>query len=47
LQEAIDRYPDGHNREPEPFVGTAEPDAIAEKVRLGYHDSVSIERQAG
>jgi len=36
-----------HNREPKPFVWTADPDAIVEKVRQGYHALASIGRQAG
>ena len=45
LQEAIDRYLAEHNRNPKPFVWTADPDAIVEKVRRGYH--ALAERQAG
>ena len=47
LQEAINRYVDEHNRDPRPFVWTADPDAIVEKVRRGYHALASMERQAG
>jgi hypothetical protein len=32
LQEAINRYLNEHNRDPRPFVWTADPDAIVEKV---------------
>jgi transposase len=37
LQEAINRFVDEHNRDPRPFVWTADPDAIVEKVRRAYH----------
>ena len=47
LQEAINRYLDEHNRDPRPFVWTADPDAIVEKVRRGYHALASVGRQAG
>jgi transposase len=47
LQEAINRYLDEHNRDPKPFVWTADPDAIVEKVRRGYHALASMERTAG
>jgi transposase len=47
LQEAINRYLDEYNRDPRPFVWTADPDAIVEKVRRGYHALASMERQAG
>lgn len=36
LQEAINRFMAEHNREPKPFVWTADPDAIVAKVRRGY-----------
>lgn len=36
LQEAINRYVAERNREPKPFIWTADPDAIVEKVRRGY-----------
>src|SRR4051794_6793821 len=36
-----------HNCEPKPFVWTADPDAMVEKVRQGYHALASIGRQAG
>jgi transposase len=35
LQEAINRFIEEHNAEPKPFVWTADPDAIIEKVRRG------------
>ena len=38
-------YFDEHNRDPKPFAWTADPDAIAEKVRRGYH--ASLGRQTG
>ncbi|HEX6014884.1 MAG TPA: IS630 family transposase [Geminicoccaceae bacterium] len=47
LQEAINRYLDEHNRDPKPFAWTADPDAIAEKVRRGYHALASVGRQTG
>jgi transposase len=47
LQEAINRFVAEHNREPKPFVWTADPDAIVEKVRRGYHALASMERRAG
>ena len=37
LQEAINRFVAEHNRDPRPFVWTADPDAIVEKVRRAYH----------
>jgi transposase len=46
LQEAINRYLDEHNRDPRPFVWTADPDAIVEKVRRGYRALASLGRQA-
>jgi transposase len=36
LQEAINRFVAEHNRDPRPFVWTADPDRIVEKVRRGY-----------
>ena len=36
LQAAINRYLAQHNTDPKPFVWTAEPDGIIEKVRRGY-----------
>ena len=37
LQAAINRYLGDHNRQPKPFVWTADPDRIIEKVKRGYH----------
>jgi transposase len=37
LQEAINRFVAEHNRDPRPFVWTADPDAVVEKVRRAYH----------
>jgi hypothetical protein len=37
LQEAIKRFVEEHNRDPRPFVRTADPDAIVKMVRRGYH----------
>jgi transposase len=42
LQAAINRYLDEHNTDPKPFVWTAEPDGIIEKVRRGYQAFRSI-----
>jgi transposase len=42
LQAAINRYLDEHNADPKPFVWTAEPEAIIEKVRRGYQASRSL-----
>ena len=36
LQAAINRYLGEHNRQPKPFVWTADPDHIIEKVKRGY-----------
>jgi transposase len=36
LQAAINRYLGEHNRKPKPFVWTADPDRIIEKVNRGY-----------
>jgi hypothetical protein len=47
LQEAINRFVQEHNRSPRPFVWTADPDAIIEKVRRGCHALASIGRQPG
>jgi hypothetical protein len=47
LQEAINRFVAEHNRSPRPFVWTADPDGIAEKVRRAYHVLASSGRQAG
>ena len=40
LQAAINRYLDQHNADPRPFVWTAEPDGIIEKVRRGHQASL-------
>jgi hypothetical protein len=45
LQEAINRFVEEHNKRPKPFVWTADPDAIVEKVRRGFH--ALARRQAG
>jgi transposase len=37
LQEAINRFVEEHNRDPKPFVWTADPNRIVEKVRRAYH----------
>jgi transposase len=37
LQEAINRFVEEHNRDPRPFVWTADPGAVVEKVRRAYH----------
>jgi hypothetical protein len=42
LQAAIHRYLDEANADPKPFVWTAEPDGIIEKVRRGYQASQSV-----
>jgi hypothetical protein len=47
LQEAINRFVEEHNRSSRPFVWIADPDAIVEKVRRGYHALASVERRAG
>ena len=47
LQEAINRYLEEHNRDPRPFMWTADPDAIVEKVRRAYHALAPCERHAG
>ena len=39
LQAAINRYLDQANQDPRPFVWTAEPDSIIQKVRRGYQAS--------
>ena len=44
LQEEINRFVEEHNRHPRPFVWTADPEAIAEKVRRGYHALASMTR---
>jgi transposase len=47
LQEAINRFVEEHNERPRPFVWTADPEAIVEKVRGGYHALASMTRPAG
>jgi len=47
LQEAINRHLAEHNGSPKPFVWTADPDAIVEKVRRGCRAMTSMERHAG
>jgi hypothetical protein len=47
LQVAINRFVREHNERPGPFVWTAGPDAIVEKVRRGYHALASIGRHMG
>jgi transposase len=47
LQEAINRFVAEHNRHPRPFVWTADPEAIVEKVRRGYRALASMGWQAG
>jgi len=48
LQEAINRHLAEHNRNPWPFVWTADPDVIVEKVRRGYQTLARMgERRAG
>jgi hypothetical protein len=42
LQAAINRYLAQANQDPRPFVWTAEPDSIIEKVRRGYQASRSL-----
>jgi hypothetical protein len=43
LQEAINRYLEEHNLDPRPFVWTADPDAMVEKVRRAYHALAAME----
>jgi hypothetical protein len=47
LQEAINRYLAEHNQDPRPFVWTADPDAVVEKVRRGYHAMATMARPGG
>jgi transposase len=42
LQEAINRFVEEHNRDPKPFVWTADPDRIVEKVRRTYHALAAV-----
>ena len=41
------RLVEEHNRDPRPFVWTADPDRIVEKVRRGYQPSARTARAAG
>ena len=41
LQAAINRYLGEHNRKPNPFLWTADPDRIIEKVNRGYQKIAS------
>jgi hypothetical protein len=41
LQAAINRYLGEQNRKPKPFVWTADPDRIIEKVNRGYQATAS------
>ena len=41
LQAAIKRYLDEHNQRPKPFVWTADPDRIIEKVNRGHQTLAS------
>jgi hypothetical protein len=47
MPETINRFVEEHNTSPRPFVWTADPDTIVEKVRRGYHAVASSERLAG
>src|SRR3712207_298052 len=47
LQEAIDRFIAEHNRDPRPFVWTANPDRIIEKVARAREASASASAGAG
>ena len=47
LQEAINGFVEEHNRDPRPFVWTADPDAIVERVRRGYQALAAVMQQAG
>ncbi len=42
LQEAINRFVDEHNRDPRPFVWTADPDRIVEKVARARRASARV-----
>jgi transposase len=42
LQSAIKRFIEDHNAEPKPFVWTAEPDAILDKVTRGTRALASL-----
>jgi len=41
LQAAINRYLSERDRKPKPFLWTADPDRIIEKVNRGYHAMAS------
>ena len=41
LQAAINRYLDEHNQHPNPFIWTADPDRIIEKVNRGHQTLAS------
>jgi hypothetical protein len=45
--EAINRYLDEHNRDPRPFVWTADPDGIVEKLQRAYRASASVGSTVG
>jgi transposase len=47
LQEAINRYLVEHNRDPRPFVWTADPDGIVEKLQRAYRASASVGATVG
>ena len=47
LQEALNHFVEEHNRDPRSFVWAADPDAIVETVRRGYHALASRGRQPG
>jgi transposase len=47
LQKAINRYLEEYNRDPRPFVWTADTDIIVEKVRRGYLALAAMRRAAG
>ena len=44
LQAAINRFLAETNADPKPFVWTADPDAVVEKVRRGYRALASMGR---
>jgi len=47
LQEALNHFIEEHNRDPRSFVWAADPDAIVETVRRGYHALASRGRPPG
>ena len=47
LHEPINLFVEEHTRSPRPFIRTADPDAIVEKVRCGYHAWASMARPVG